>query len=133
MILEPFSLEDIKDVKFLKKEIEEEALKIYNSSNNRIESLKDIKYRTMQGKVAEVYLMEKLGYKKADLEYHDLMNEKGEYIEVKAYSYGNIYNDFITRDLQKYKSVKWNKSKWYVLFNCVDGIYYHQATIKIRD
>lgn len=133
MIIEPFSIEDIKDKTFLKKEVEEEALRVYNGSRSQNQSLLDIKINMLQGKVAEVYLIEKLGYKKADKQYHDLMNDKGEYIEVKAYSYGNIYNDFITRDLNRYKNTSWNKSTWYILFNCVDGIYYHQATIKLRD
>ena len=133
MIIPTFTIDDIKDKDFLYREVEEESLRIFNGQNNRGQTLDEIKEKTLMGKIAECFLIEYFGYKKADKEYHDVMNNEGEYIEVKAYSYGNIFNDFIMRDLNRYKYATWNHSTWYILFNCVNGIYHHQATIKLKD
>ena len=95
-------------------------------------SLEELKDAVRQGKVAEQWLIENHSFTQAHLKYHDLVNSDREYVEVKAYSYGDIFSPFVTKDLIRYRDANWSKAKWYILFNCVDGVYYYKATRKIR-
>jgi hypothetical protein len=128
-----FTYEDIKDKAELERLIEEEAQAIWSQEKNRrgrtYEQLKD---STRQGKVAEHWLIENENFTRATIKYHDLVNSQGDLVEVKAFSYGDLHSKFVVENVQKYKTADWNYSKWYVLFNCVNGVYTHMGTIKLK-
>jgi hypothetical protein len=129
----PFTLADIREVEILEANVAHEAQCIYvNEKLRRGRTLEQVADKVRQGKVAEQWLIENHAFTQARLKFHDLMNADREYVEVKAYSYGDIFMDFVVKDLIKYRDSTWSKAKWYILFNCIDGIYYHKATIKIK-
>ncbi len=129
----PFSIADIRDIELLEENIHREASAIWENVNlRRGRNFEELKTSVRQGKIAEQWLIENHAFTQARLKYHDLVNVDGEYVEVKAYSYGDIFMDFVVKDLIKYRDSTWSKAKWYILFNCIDGIYYHKATIKIK-
>lgn len=129
----PFTIADIREIELLEANVLHEAQCIYdNEKLRRGRNLEQVASMVRQGKVAEQWLIENHAFTQARLKFHDLLNADREYIEVKAYSYGDIFSEFVTRDLIKYRDSSWSKAKWYILFNCVDGTYYHKATIKIK-
>jgi len=128
-----FTYEDIKDKEGLEQLIDIEANNIWaHEPNRRGRTFEQVKDSTRQGKVAEQWLIENHNFKRADVKYHDLVNEFGELVEVKAFSYGDVYSRFVMESIEKYKTASWNYSTWYILFNCVNGIYSHKATVKIK-
>lgn len=128
-----FTINDIREIDLLESNIELEAVRIFeNEKSRRGRSLEQLKDSVRQGKVAEQWLIENHSFTQAHLKYHDLVNSDREYVEVKAYSYGDIFSSFVTKDLIRYRDASWSKAKWYILFNCIDGVYHYKATIKIR-
>jgi hypothetical protein len=105
--------------------VRKEAEQIFSSPTARKgRDLETIEFFVRQGKVAELYLIENCGYEESDKKWHDLKGSDGEYSEVKAYN--NTPNSnlpYVERDLVRYRTEKWNTSKWYILFNVNDGIY----------
>lgn len=130
-----FTIEDIKDRERLERMIEKEALQIYNSSQaRRGRDLDTVKFCVRQGKIAELYLIENCGYEESDIKWHDLKDSEGNYVEVKAYN--NVSHKdvpFVQKDLKRYRSESWSKSKWYILFNHDYGEYTLVEKIKIKD
>lgn len=119
-----FTEESIKNKDFLEQQILEEADRIYNSKTaRRGRSLQEIKDWVRIGKVAEVYLIETGKYKPANKMYHDLINEDGDYVEVKAYNVFDSEAPFVKKDLERIRNRKWNHSKWYMLFQHKNGTY----------
>lgn len=128
-----FTIEDIKDKNRLEKMIEKEAKAIHSSEVSRHgRNLDDIKFSVRQGKIAELYLIENHGYKEADIKWHDLKDNDGNYTEVKAYDVWSKDAPFVQRDLQRYRNEKWCKSKWYMLFKVKDGQYELLDKIQIK-
>lgn len=131
-----FNEADIVDKNRLEMMIDDEASRIYQSDEARLgRTLETIRKKVRQGKIAELMLIEKFGYEEADIMWHDLKNEWGEYTEVKAYS--NIWDEHapqVTKDLERYRSNPKFKSKWYILFLVDDRNFYKFiAKIKIRE
>ena len=86
----------------------------------------------LQGKVAELWLIENIGFDEAEKKYHDLVNKQGEFVEVKAYS--GVWSadaPFVQKDLRKIRTEGWNKSTWYYLFKYDYGTYTLLNIIKI--
>lgn len=128
-----FTYEDIKDKVELERLIEEEAQNIWVQPNNRRgRSFEELKDSTRQGKTAEQWLIENENFTRATIKYHDLVNQQGELVEVKAFSYGDLYSKFVVDNVQKYKTATWNYSKWYVLFNYTNGVYSYVGTTKLK-
>jgi len=128
-----FTISDIRDIELLVTNINYEANCIHADEKKRKgRTLSQVVDMVRQGKVAEQWLIENHSFTQARLKFHDLVNSDREFVEVKAYSYGDIFSEFIHRDLAKYRDSTWSKAKWYILFNYIDGIYYHKATIKIK-
>jgi hypothetical protein len=131
-----FSEADIIDKDRLERKIEDEATRIYQSDEARYgRTLEQIKEKVRQGKVAELFLIEKCCYEEADIMWHDLKNSEGEYTEVKAYS--NIWDHHapqVAKDLKRYRSISKFKSKWYILFSVDDRNFYKFiAKMKIKE
>ena len=128
-----FTYEDIKDKAELERLVEEEAQSIWaQEKNRRGRSFEELKQSTRQGKTAEQWLIENENFIRATVKYHDLVNQQGELVEVKAFSYGDLYSKFVVDNVQKYKIATWNYSKWYVLFNCINGVYSHVGTVRLK-
>ena len=128
-----FTYEDIKDKAGLERLIEEEAQNIWaQEKNRRGRSFEELKRSTRQGKIAEQWLIENENFTRATVKYHDLVNQQGELVEVKAFSYGDLYSKFVVDNVQKYKTATWNYSKWYILFNCINGVYSHAGTTRLK-
>ena len=128
-----FRADDIRDVELLEENIHKEASAIWENVNlRRWRNFEELKASVRQGKIAEQWLIENHGFTPARIKYHDVVNSDREYVEVKAYSYGDIFASFVQKDLIKYKNATWSQAKWYVLFNCVNGVYNHVATVKIK-
>jgi hypothetical protein len=128
-----FTYEDIKDKVELERLVEEEAQSIWaQEKNRRGRSFEELKQSTRQGKIAEQWLIENENFTRATVKYHDLVNQQGELVEVKAFSYGDLYSKFVVDNVQKYKIATWNYSKWYVLFNCINGVYSHVGTVRLK-
>lgn len=128
-----FTYEDIKDKVELERLVEEEAQSIWaQEKNRRGRSFEELKQSTRQGKTAEQWLIENENFTRATVKYHDLVNQQGELVEVKAFSYGDLYSKFVVDNVQKYKTATWNYSKWYVLFNCTNGVYSHAGTTRLK-
>lgn len=128
-----FTVNDIKDKDRLEKMVEKEANQIYNSCiARRGRDLDTIKFTVRQGKIAELYLIENAGYQEADIKWHDLKDENGDYIEVKAYNVLSKDAPFVQRDIMRYKNGSWNKSKWYMLFKVKNGEYELLEKIRLR-
>jgi hypothetical protein len=128
-----FTFENIKDKNSLHQLVEIEANNIWAHEPNRRGRTYDQVYNsTLQGKIAEQWLLENHNFTRATVKYHDLVNEIGELVEVKSFSYGDIYSRFVKESVEKYKTATWNYSKWYILFNCTNGTYSHMATIRLK-
>lgn len=128
-----FTYEDIKDKVELERLVEEEAQSIWaQEKNRRGRSFEELKQSTRQGKITEQWLIENENFTRATVKYHDLVNQQGELVEVKAFSYGDLYSKFVVDNVQKYKIATWNYSKWYVLFNCINGVYSHVGTVRLK-
>lgn len=128
-----FTIADIREIELLEANVLHEAQCIYDNERlRRDRTLAQVADKVRQGKVAEQWLIENHAFTQARLKFHDLVNSDREFVEVKAYSYGDIFSDFIMRDLVKYRDSTWSRAKWLILFNCINGTYYHKATIKIK-
>ena len=129
-----FTIDDIKDKERLDKMVEKEANAIYSSPVARKgRTMEDVKFAVKQGKVAELYLIENMGYQEADIKFHDLKDPNtGEYYEVKSYSVSNRNAPFVEKDLKRLKNESWCKSKWYLLFNFYCGQYEFIEKIQIK-
>ena len=130
-----FTLSDIKNRDLLNREVETEALRIFNSPKARRDrSLAKIKSDTVQGKTAEIWLSENFNFTLAPDIYHDLIDEDGNYVEVKAYTgISNSENSIWLQDaLNRIRNGNWNKSKYLLLFNYNQGEYTFLEKIKIR-
>ncbi len=130
MTISDFTIDDIKDKDLLRKLVEEETDQIYrNSSRGR--SYEAVRSAVQQGKVAELFLVERYEYLFSELKYHDLVNKRNEIVEVKAYSSTETLPTFVIKDIRKIQSSDWNKSKWYYYFGYYDGVYTLHQKIKI--
>ena len=130
-----FKLSDIKNKDLLSKEIETEALRIFNSPKaRRNRSLDRIKLDTQQGKAAEIWLTENFNFTLAPDIYHDLIDEDGNLVEVKAYT--NIKNSeesiWLQDSLNRIRTGGWNKSKYLLLFDYFNEEYTFLEKIIIR-
>jgi hypothetical protein len=129
-----FTINDIQDRYHLDFMIKEEAFRIYNSPKARLErSLEEITEKVKIGKIAEVYLIEQGMYKPAKDIYHDLVDDMGNYIEVKAYTVYDSNAPYVIRDLKRIRESTWNKSKWLILFRHYEGTYTFLEKILIRE
>jgi hypothetical protein len=129
-----FTEDDIVDKARLERMILKEAEAIFNSATARHgRDLESIKLCVRQGKVAELYLIEKHGYMESDKKWHDLVDHLGDYVEVKAYTNSpRITLPYVEKDLRKIRTEGWNTSKWYILFNVNDGVYELVEKVKIK-
>lgn len=128
-----FTVKDIVSVDTLNENIELETDRIFESDKaRRGRAREDIQGSVRQGKIAEQYLIDHYGFTEADIRWHDLINQNGDYVEVKAYSIDDHDTMFVKRDIHRYRTEAWSKSKWYVLFGCKDGNYKHLATIRLK-
>lgn len=121
-----FTADDIVDKDRLEKMVKREALKIFNSPSARNgRDLETVEFFVRRGKVAELYLIENENYIESDKKWHDLKDDNGDYVEVKAYVNTPVSTlPWVERDLIKYRKASWNISKWYILFNVDDnGVY----------
>jgi hypothetical protein len=129
-----FREEDIRNKERLERMVKKEAEAIFSSPAARNgRDLETIEFCVKQGKIAELYLIENCGYDEADKKWHDLLDETGEYTEVKAYN--NVWSKdapFVEKDLRRLKNEGWNFSKWYMLFTVVDGEYELLDKIQVR-
>jgi len=128
-----FTIDDIKDQDRLNLMINKEAEAIYSNPVSRKErTLEEVKMSVKQGKVPELYLIENMNMTESPKKYHDLVNEAGEYVEVKAYTNAATSKDFfIEKDLKKIKNEDWNKSSWYYLFDYNYGKYTFVEKVRI--
>jgi hypothetical protein len=128
-----FTINDIQDQYHLDFMIKEEAYRIYNSPKARLgRSLEEITEKVKIGKIAEVYLIEQGMYKPAKDIYHDLVDDMGNFIEVKAYTVYDSNAPFVIRELQRIRESEWNKSKWMMLFRHYEGAYTFLEKIFIK-
>lgn len=128
-----FTQDDIKDKEKLEELIQFEAKRIYESSSARHDRSWDRIYASVkQGKIAELYLVETGRFEFADLKWHDLKNQQGEYCEVKAYDVNDWTAPSVIRDLQRYRTETWCKSTWYYLFQYREGTYKLLAVLRIK-
>jgi hypothetical protein len=128
-----FTIDDIKDKKLLNELVDFEAKGIFeNPSTRKGRSYEHVRSSVLQGKVAEVYLIETGNFKKSEKLYHDVVDLKGREIEVKSYAIESIFSPIVKKDLEKLALSKWNKSEWYFLFSYNHGVYDFLAKIKIQ-
>ena len=119
-----FTIEDIRDKEKLNQMVEVEAKHIYDSTKSRKgRSWDEVYAHVLQGKVAELYLIESGEFEPADLKYHDLKDKEGNYIEVKAYSTTDRNSVYTAKELKRIKAEGWNKSKYVMLFSYIHGDY----------
>ena len=131
--MKDFTQDDIKDKVLLESLIQEETDRIFNSDKARKgRSIDQVYAMVKQGKVAEVYLKETGRFKFADIKWHDLINNQGEYCEVKAYDVNDCTAAPVIRDLQRYRTESWCKSTWYYLFQYRSGTYKLLAVLRIK-
>lgn len=127
-----FTVEDIKDKELLHRLVKEEALRIFESERARKgRTYEQIEKSVFQGKVAELFLIETGGYLPAEKKYHDLKDQEGNYIEVKAYKNASLTSHYVKEDLTRIKNGGWNESKYYMLFSYTDGVYEFVEKISI--
>lgn len=128
-----FTEADIKNKSFLESEIEKEAKRIFNSPKANLgRSLSQICAVVRQGKVAEIWLSENFNFMISDDIYHDLIDETGKYVEVKAYSVKDSSDPWVKTQLSRIKNGSWNKSSYMLLFNYNYGQYTFLEKIQIR-
>lgn len=127
-----FTIENIKDKDLLNRIVDEETDQIFRRPGRRGRSYDELRASVLQGKVAELYLVETGKYKFCDLKYHDLYNQKKQIIEVKAYSSTEILPPFVIKDIRKIQSLDWNKSDWYYYFGVFEGVYTLHQRIKLK-
>jgi hypothetical protein len=130
-IFNDFTIEDIRDKELLKRLVDEESNQIFrNSSRGR--SFEEVRSSVQQSKVAELYLVESGEYSFSDIKYHDLVNERNEIVEIKAYSSTEVLPTFVIKDIRKIQSSDWNKSQWYYYSGYHRGIYTLHQRIKVK-
>lgn len=133
MEIKQFRKEDIKDQQYLKQEIQNEASRIFNSPvASKGRSFDNIKASVEQGKVAEIWLTENFPFTLAKDVYHDLLDDEGNYVEVKAYSVKDSKAPYVVDALTRIANGTWNKSKYMLLFNYNQGTYTFLEKIMIR-
>lgn len=117
-----FTEKDIRDKERLDRMVKKEADSIFRSEvARRGRDYDSIEHSVRQGKIAELYLIENMGYDEADRRWHDLVDADNEYTEVKAYTRVKTKDvPFVQKDLIRLRTEGWNVSKWYILF-CVEG------------
>jgi hypothetical protein len=137
-----FTKEDIKDQEMLHKMVQEEAKRIYESAQARKgRSWKVIEGKVWQGKPAEVWLIENMGYTvappvtnaKGDLTYyHDLIDPNGmDITEVKAWN-PNYITTGVESTVYKIKSGTWNMSTQMIVFAYEPQEYRYTYVDKIK-
>jgi hypothetical protein len=128
-----FTIDDIKNKELLCELVEYEAKGIYENPKTRKErSYEHVRSSVLQGKVAEVYLIETGNYKKSERKYHDVVDKNGREIEVKAYANASVFSSEVKKDLERLEKANWNQSEWYFLFSYDSGTYELVAKLKIR-
>lgn len=128
-----FTEADIKNKKLLESEIEKESNRIFDSSSaNGGRTLNQIRDVVRQGKVAEIWLHENFNFELAEDIYHDLIDDKGAYVEVKAYSVQSSSAPYVQNAISRIKNGNWNKSSYMMLFNYMHGRYKFLEKIQIR-
>jgi hypothetical protein len=127
-----FTESDIKDKLLLEKLIESESQALFDSPyTRRSRSLEEIKGAVKQGKTLELWLTENYNFQLSDDRYHDLIDENGDFVEVKAFSVTDSGAPYVHKSLASIRTGKWNKSKWFILFNYDKGVYKFLEKIKI--
>jgi hypothetical protein len=128
-----FTERDIKDKHLLEKEIEAESNRIfYSPAANQGRTLNEIRKAVRQGKTAEIWLCENEKFKLATDIWHDLIDEDGNYVEVKAYGVTSSSAPYVQNAISRIKNGGWNKSKYMLLFNYNGGTYKFLEKINIR-
>jgi hypothetical protein len=119
-----FTEEDIRDKDRLERMVQEESEHIFSSVIARKgRTLAEVQSSVRQGKVAELWLIENEGYVEAGKRWHDLRDENGDLVEVKAYSVNDTGAPMVQRDLKRIREEGWNTSRWYILFKYEYGTY----------
>lgn len=127
-----FTKDDIKDKANLAEQIEFESNQLFKSSyTNKGRSLAEIKESVVIGKTLEVWLCENYPFTLAEDKWHDLIDENGDYVEVKAYNVYDSNAPFVQKSLHSIRNGNWNKSKWFILFQYKNGVYKFLEKIKI--
>jgi hypothetical protein len=127
-----FTESDIKDKLLLERLIESESRALFDSPyTRRSRSLEEIKGTVKQGKTLELWLTENYAFQLSDSRYHDLIDENGDFVEVKAYNVQSSSAPYVQKSLASIRTGKWNKSKWFILFNYNKGVYKFLEKIKI--
>jgi hypothetical protein len=131
--MKTFTIDDIKDKDRLNRLVQEETRRIYESSSARKNRSSDeISAKVLQGKVAELYLVETGRFEFADLKWHDLKNQRGEFCEVKAYDVNDWNAPLVKKDIERYRTEAWSKATWYYLFQCRYAEYKLLAVLRIK-
>jgi hypothetical protein len=127
-----FTESDIKDKLLLERLIESESQALFDSPyTRRRRSLAEIKSAVRQGKTLELWLTENYAFQLSDDRYHDLIDENGDFVEVKAYNVQSSSAPYVQKSLKSIRTGKWNHSKWFLLFHCKNGVYKFLEKIKI--
>ena len=128
-----FTIEDILNKELLYEKTNREALLIFNDfKKRRGRSFDQVFASVKQSIAAEIYLCEKYNFTMSSQDFHDVLNERGEHVEIKAYCTKYWMNEYTKKDLERYKTAKWSKAKWYILFSYDCGSYSHLLTVKIK-
>jgi hypothetical protein len=127
-----FTESDIKDKLLLERLIESESQALFNSPyTRRSRSLEEIKGNVKQGKTLELWLTENYNFQLSDDRFHDLIDENGDFVEVKAYAVQSSSAPYVQKSLKSIRTGMWNNSKWFLLFNYNKGVYKFLEKIKI--
>lgn len=127
-----FTESDIKDKLLLERLIESESQALFDSHyTRRRRILEEIKGAVRQGKTLELWLTENYNFTLSDDRFHDLIDENGDFVEVKAYAVQSSSAPYVQQSLKSIRTGKWNKSKWFILFNYNKGVYKFLEKIKI--
>lgn len=137
-----FTEKDIRNKALLESMIREEADRIFESPKARgSRTLSHIERTVRIGKVAELWLIENMGYKKAPpvkdksgtyRHYHDLIEPEDSTIaEVKAWTTSRIDSD-LESEIIRIRTGGWNLSTWMIVFIYDRGTYTFKQKIRIR-
>jgi hypothetical protein len=128
-----FTLDDVKDHQHLEFLIKEESFRIFNSKKARNgRTFEEILDKVKIGKTAEYYLVEQGLFKHAKDIYHDLVDEEGNFLEVKAYDVYDSSAPFVRSEIERIRNSEWNQSKWMLLFQYRNNRYTFLEKILIR-